>query len=259
MGFLRRFRRRRVLARRALQPALWRDAVGNLQVLAGLTAAELARLEDWVVLFLAEKQLSAAGGLTLTDSMRLQIAAQACLPILNLDLDDYGDWVEIIVYPDEFAPVHEYMDDAGVVHTSRHPLAGEAWPGGPVILAWADVATSGHGLGTNVVIHEFAHKLDMRNGPADGYPPLHADMSRDRWTSTFRAAYEDFCRRVEAGMPQLFDPYGAEHPAEFFAVMSEAFFEVPGRLQAVYGDVYEQLRALYRQDPVCRRARIEYT
>ncbi len=218
-----------------------------------MSPGERARLRDWVTLFLHEKQITAVGGLVLTDDMRLAIAIQACVPILNLDLDYYRGWVEIIVYPDEFVPEYEYTDEHGLVHRVREPMTGEAWLGGPVILSWQD-AGGGHGVaGYNVVIHEFAHKLDMLNGEADGYPPLHADMRREDWTAAFSRAYGDFCRRVDEGEPTVIDPYAAESPGEFFAVMSEAFFELPQAVQDRYPDVYEQLARFYRQDPAARQ------
>ena len=225
-----------------------------MQCVQGLSGEELARLREWVTLFMHGKQMSAAGGLTLTDDMRLMIAAQACILILNLDLDYYDGWREIIVYPDEFVPEYEYMDEDGLVHHMRAPMSGEAWLGGPVILSWVD-AEHGHGVpGYNVVIHEFAHKLDMFNGEANGFPPLHGNMSRQAWVGAFSAAYEDFSARVEVGEDTAIDPYAAETPGEFFAVMSEAFFETPRVVQERYPAVYAQLSQFYRQDPAQRLA-----
>ena len=137
-----------------------------------------------------------------------------------------------------------------LVHTDRTPRTGEAWLQGPLILSWADVAPAADGV--NVVIHEFAHKLDMLNGDANGYPPLHKGMSREAWTHAFTAAYEDFCRRADAREDMPIDDYAAESPAEFFAVMSEAFFEIPRAVMASYSEVYAQLAAFYRQDPAAR-------
>ncbi len=142
-----------------------------------------ARLRDLAMLFLHEKQFATAAGLELSDEMRWSIATQACILILNLDLEYYRGWSEIIVYPEQFVPRHQYVDEAGVVHEGDEPYAGEAWLGGPVILSWADVAGTGYPDGVNVVIHEFAHKLDMLNGDANGYPPLHADMDRSAWAA----------------------------------------------------------------------------
>jgi Mlc titration factor MtfA (ptsG expression regulator) len=188
----------------------------------------------------------------MTRDMELVIAAQACLLVLNLDLDYYGDWVEVIVYPDEFIVDHEYTDEDGIVHHVRAPLSGEAWEQGPVVLSWQDAEAADGGDGYNVVMHEFAHKIDMLNGAADGFPPLHADMDRERWTQIFSTAYADFEQQVERDEDTLIDPYAAEDPAEFFAVLSEMFFERPDALQEVYPMVYAQLAAFYRQDPYAR-------
>jgi MtfA peptidase len=120
------------------------------------------------------------------------------------------------------------------------------------VLSWADVARSGEEDGVNVVIHEFAHKLDMLNGDANGFPPLHKGMDREAWSLAFEAAYSDFCNRVDAGEYTDIDPYASESPGEFFAVLSEAFFEIPEVVHASYPTVYDQLRQFYRQDPLAR-------
>jgi Mlc titration factor MtfA (ptsG expression regulator) len=246
------WRRRRILRQHAVPELLWQGVVARLSLLRGMTPDELRRLRDLTTLFLHAKQMSGAGGLAVTDGMRVTIAAQACLPILNLDLDYYDGWVEIIVYPDEFVPEYEYTDEDGLVHHVRAPMSGEAWLGGPVILSWHD-AGRGHEVdGYNVVIHEFAHKLDMLNGDANGFPPLHAGMSRQAWSAAFGAAYENFCARVDGGEDTAIDPYASETPGEFFAVMSEAFFEMPQVVKREYPEVYAQLGQFYRQDPAAR-------
>jgi Mlc titration factor MtfA (ptsG expression regulator) len=152
---------------------------------------------------------------------------------------------------------------------NHHIVAGEAWLGGPVILSYEDVVQPGNPhdavAGHNVVIHEFAHKLDMRNGGANGFPPLHKGMSAAAWKQVFMAAYLDFCRRTDAAdalarrdggaaLDRLpIDPYASENPAEFFAVISEAFFEIPENVRDAYPQVYRQLVLFYRQDPLARR------
>lgn len=249
-GFLTRWWRNRIIARAAVDGAQWQRTLERLPFLRGLSEAERERLRQSVILFLHHKSIHGAGGLALDSEMQLLIAAQACIPILNLDIDYYRGWVEVIVYPDEFVPRVEYSDEAGVVHTEREPHAGEAWLQGPVILSWADVAPSADGV--NVVVHEFAHKLDMLNGEANGFPPLHQGMSREAWSRAFGTAYADFCRRVEAGYEDAIDPYAAESPAEFFAVLSEAFFETPRAVIGLFPQVYDQLRLFYRQDPAAR-------
>lgn len=250
---LKKWRRRYLLRHAALPDESWRAAVSGLPVLRGLQEEEMERLRELATLFLNKKQLVAAGGFSLDDDTRIKIAAQACLPILNLGLDYYAGWVSVIVYPGEFIPEHEFMDEAGVVHVVRDATLGESWEHGPVILSGADaVRCDGHD-GVNVVLHEFAHKLDMLNGATNGFPPLHREMSSERWAQTFTAAFADFCAKAESGMEMALDPYGAESPAEFFAVTSEAFFETPHVLQWEYPDVYRQLAAFYRQDPSVRR------
>ena len=129
-------------------------------------------------------------------------------------------------------------------------MSGEAWEGGPVVLSLQDVAWSGLCDGYNVVIHEFAHKLDMANGTANGLPRLHSGMRTEEWGGAFVPAYEDFCRRVDAGEETAIDPYAAENPAEFFAVLTEYFFELPEVLHAAYPAVFNQMRQFFRQDPL---------
>lgn len=252
MRWLRSWRRARLLARAAIDEALLASVLDGYPFTRVLSASERARLRDWIVLFLHEKAISGAGGLEVRDEMRMAIAAQACMLILNLDLDFYRGWSEVIVYPDEFVVEYDYVDEDGVEHRVREPMSGESWIAGPVILSWADAETPGGGY--NVVLHEFAHKIDMLNGDANGFPPLHADMDRERWTAAFSAAYGDFCGRVERREDTGIDPYGAESPGEFFAVLSEAFFETPEVVHARYPEVYRQLVAFYRQDPAARLA-----
>jgi len=249
---LKSWRRKRILARAEIDEQSWQTVISSASYLRGLSLEEQSRLKDWVKLFLADKEFHTAHGLRLTDPMRVTIAAQACLMILNLDLDYLQGGKEIIVYPDEFVPRHEFVDEAGVVHVKRHPMAGEAWPNGPVILSWADTQRSYAADGANVVIHEFAHKIDMLNGEANGYPPLHKGMSRADWAAVFSSAYRDFCERVDADEQTLIDPYACESPAEFFAVLSEVFFEAPQILEREYQSVYAQMKAFYKQDPLGR-------
>jgi len=248
----RNWRRRRIQQHNALPEPAWRDAVASLPLLDGLSCDELKRLRELVTVFLHEKELVAARGYVLSGEMRLKIAAQACLPILNLGLDYYAGWVSVIVYPDEFVPEYEFMDEDGVVHQVREPMIGESWERGPVILSAANVERTGEHDGVNVVIHELVHKLDMLNGAPDGFPPLHREMDRIAWTQAFSRAFDDFGAKVESNVETVIDPYAAESPAEFFAVLSEVFFEVPHTLLREYPEVYRQLAEFYRQDPAAR-------
>lgn len=243
------WKRRRVLRRHAIDDRLWHQTVFGLPFLGELERDDGARLRELTLLFLAEKSFTGAQGLALSDAMRVAIAAQACLPILNLGLDWYDDWVGVIVYPGDFRVRRRDIDASGVVHEWDDALAGEAMPGGPVVLSWDSAA---HATEMNIVIHEFAHKLDMRNGDADGLPPLHADMDHRAWYAAFQVAYDGFRDALESGRETWLDPYAAEHPSEFFAVLSEAFFEHPQETGRRYPDVYDQLRLFYRQDPARR-------
>jgi Mlc titration factor MtfA (ptsG expression regulator) len=252
VGWFKSWRRARILQQATLDPALWRSTIERYPFTRALCADELARLRDLVILFLHEKGIHGAAGMTVLDEMRVAVAVQACILILNLGPEYYRGWVEIIVYPDEFVAEYEYVDEAGVSHRVEEPMTGESWDRGPVILSWADAEEGGRGSAYNVVIHEFAHKLDMLNGQANGFPPLHADMSRSRWSSAFASAYQDFCRKVDSGVDLEMDEYAAESPAEFFAVMSEVFFESPALARQIYPAVYTQLVQFYRQDPAAR-------
>lgn len=247
-----RWRRARAAGRITINDDIWAGVIERLSFLRVLPAVDRQRLRELVAAFLSEKSLHGAGGLELTETMRLMIAAQACLPVLNLGLDWYDDWVEIIVYPDEFIVEHEYTDEHGIVHRVREPRSGEAWEQGPVILSWVDAEAADGGDGYNVVIHEFAHKLDMRNGTANGFPPLHAGMDRKAWTEAFSSAFADLERRIEQWEDGLIDEYAAEDPGEFFAVLSEVFFERPDALHHDYPEAYRQLAQFYRQDPLAR-------
>jgi len=243
--------RRRKAARIEVSAEAWTRVEAQLPFLNHLGTADRVRLRELALQFLAEKQMSGARGLSLQPEMQLCIAVQACLPILELGLDWYRGWVGIVVYPGDFVIPRQEMDESGIVHEFDDAVLGEAWLGGPVLLSWFEHSRDAAGI--NVVIHEFAHKLDMLNGDADGLPPLHAGMSKAAWGNAFGRAYADFGKRVAdselSGEELALDPYAAEAPAEFFAVMSEAFFETPALLMTEYPDVYEQLRAFYRQDP----------
>jgi Mlc titration factor MtfA (ptsG expression regulator) len=249
---IRNWRRRRTLATAAIPESLWRQGLAALPFLAIYTEDELKRLRERVVVFLSEKGIVGAAGFVVTPLMRVVIAMQACAPALFLDADSYDGWENVIVYPDEFIVAREFEDEAGVVHRQREQLAGESTPGGPVVLSWYDVEAGADwdAAGMNLVIHEFAHKLDMRNGEANGCPPLPIDIRPRDWRDAMNAAYEHFRARETA-----IDPYAAESPAEFFAVLSEVFFAEPALLLHDYAKVYDLLHRFYGQDPA-RRAEL---
>jgi Mlc titration factor MtfA (ptsG expression regulator) len=246
MGWLTAWRRSRVLKKHRMDEPLWRAATRGFAFIQKLASPREAKLKDLVLLFLAEKQFSGARGFEVTDPIRVCIAAQACLPILELGLDWYSGWSGIVVYPGDFRVRRSEVDQDGVLHEWDDELAGEAMPGGPVVLSWDAAANEAD---MNVVIHEFAHKLDMLSGAADGMPPLHAGMDRRAWRAAFEEAYRGFSDALDRGKDTWLDPYAAEHPSEFFAVVSEAFFQQPAETRRRYPDVYEQLKLFYRQDP----------
>lgn len=258
----------------SIPDALWEAAVAALGFAARLGADERGRLRTLAEQLLAEKEMAAAGGLELTAEMQVNIAVQACLPILNLGIDWYRGWTSIVVYPTEFLVPRAITDEAGVVHEYVEPISGEAWDGGPLLLSWEDAKSGRDEPGAyNVVIHEFAHKIDMLNGDADGVPPfdhrLHPTLDARRWTATLADALErlhaelDLIERElppgiepddEAADPyyaQLpLDAYAAHNEGEFFAVSSEAFFVDPARLRDAFPDWYALLAAFFRQDPL---------
>lgn len=253
---LKRWRRRRVLSRSALPDALWDEAISALPFLAGTSEAERAKLRELVVLFLEAKSIVGAGGHEVTPLQRVVIAVQACVLVLGLSLDWYDDFENVVVYPAQFVPDWTWEDDAGVVHVNDGPLAGEAMPGGPVVLSWPDVEASSDFdvAGMNLVIHEFAHKIDMRDGDANGCPPLPPSMDARAWKRAMSDAYHDFSARVDRDLDTAIDPYAAESPGEFFAVLSEVFFASPATLAGEYPEVYRQFAAFYGQDPKARAA-----
>ncbi|MEN5166908.1 MULTISPECIES: zinc-dependent peptidase [Achromobacter] len=256
-----------------ISPELWRQVLDAHPFLAALNADETAQLLARSAWLLASKTINGAQGLDVSDFMRLSIAAQASLPILNLAPELYEGWDEIIVYPASFRIPRSRQDDDGVVHEYIEDAAGEAWEGGPLVLSWEDTQLSDGGF--NVVIHEFAHKLDLRSGFADGMPSLaaHPDLKPQVWRRVLDDSLDRFIAAldaVEAAIPrdvdpeseeadawygQLpMDPYAATDEAEFFAVSSEHFFVDPFPMQQALPEWYDLLRAYYRQDTLARYA-----
>ena len=190
-------------------------------------------------------------GLRVDDGMAVAIAAQACLPILHLGLSHYDAFRGIVVHPDIVVARREVMDEDGVVHEYDEELSGEAMEGGPVMLTWRDVADAGDSAawGYNVVVHEFAHVLDMRDGAADGVPLLPDRAARERWLAVLEPEWQAFCARVDGGEDTLIDPYGAEAIDEFFAVASELFFVDAASMRRAHPALYALLADYYRQDP----------
>ena len=209
--------------------ALWEATLMQYPFLMERSQADQEALRQASAQFLHSKQFSGAHGLVITDEMAVAIAAQACLPVLKLGLHWYDDFQGIVVHPGAMLAPRQLHDEAGVVHHYREELSGEAMPGGPVTLSWQDVQQACPQTGYNVVIHEFVHKLDMRDGTADGCPPLRSSSLARRWPAVMQEAFDDYTEALAkaerfGGPTPWLDPYAATAPAEFFAVACEAYF-----------------------------------
>lgn len=249
---LTRWKRRRIQARAF--PPEWRDILRRrVPYLRSLPADLQLKLKKLVLVFLAEKPFIGCAGLTVTDEMRVTIAAQACLLLLNQRRPAYYPQLrQILVYPGAFVVQRSHTDGAGVLQDQRRALSGESWQQGQVILSWQD-ALDGAATpddGQNVVIHEFAHQLDQANGDANGAPPLGSRQRHERWSKVMSQEYARLQADVEQSHDTLLSPYGASSPAEFFAVCSEVFFEQPQRLATEHPALYQELAAFYRLNPL---------
>ena len=225
----------------------WLPFLEPLPFYATLDEDERERLCQIASVIIHNKHWEGCGGLSITDEIRVTIAAQAALLLLNLDHQYYRDVTTILVYPSAFLVDHD-----GDGH--KEVLLGEAWDSGQVILAWDSAS---HGVanrrdGINVVLHEFAHKLDTLDDLADGTPPLADQGVYARWRQVMTREYEKLIEDDEDGRATLLDPYGASNPAEFFAVATECFFEKARQMQRKHPALYQLLRDYYRQDPAAR-------
>jgi MtfA peptidase len=241
------------LRRRAIPDDLWKRTLVRYPFLRRHDPADAAQLRRLTSLFLDQKEFSAAGSLRLSNAMTVAIAAQACLPILRLGLERYAGFIGIVVHPSAVVARRSAMDEAGVMHEYDETLAGEAVYGGPVMLSWRDVRAAGRQAahGYNVVIHEFAHVLDMAQGAPNGLPLLPPDISQQEWADTLEAEFERFTQQINESAPEpALDPYGAQSPEEFFAVASEAFFVNSAAMQAEHPALYALFSRFYRQDPL---------
>ena len=254
MGFLTDRRRRRTLAREPLPDSLWEPVVRRRPVFDGLTPDELGALRDLATLFVREKHFSAPGFAPVDESVQVEIAALAALPILHLGLSWYDNWRSVVVVPRSFTGRTVAERPGGVVEEWEEADVGESWENGPVVVSLRDVVASRRGDGENVVIHEAAHRLDMTDGEVNGRPALHRGMDSSRWFEVCGGAYHDFRSRVGRRRSRI-DPYAAEDDAEFFAVMTEYFFERPGVVRAEYPELYDLFVTFYRQDPAARIGR----
>lgn len=239
-------------------PAAWEDIVRhNVAHYCMLNDAERAQLRALIQVFIAEKNWEGAGGLELTDEIRVTISAQACLLLLGLPHNYYRNVESIIVYPSTVVPPGRrlgfFENVSGPLELS-HPIIGQAFQQGPVIIIWDAALQSGRQpeSGHNVIYHEFAHKLDMLDGAADGTPPL-SDRSELRdWVKTCADEYLRLKHDTERGKKTFLNAYGATNEAEFFAVATEQFFDQPRLMIKHAPDLYRVLKEYYRQDPVLR-------
>jgi Mlc titration factor MtfA (ptsG expression regulator) len=246
-----RWRRHRI-ARRPF-PAAWREVLRRQVPLAGRLPAELQlQLKRRMLVFIADKPIIGCNGLLVTEAMRVVIAAQACLLLLNQRGEGFPNLRQVLLYPDPVVVDRLAPGAAGVLQEQRRALAGESWSQGQVILSWADVqgGAATPDDGRNVVIHEFAHQLDQESGVANGAPWLGRRERYERWSQVLGAEFARLRERIERGEPTLLGDYAASEPAEFFAVASEVFFEQPAALADDAPALYRELGAYYRVDPL---------
>jgi MtfA peptidase len=242
--------RRRARLRAKPFPAAWRRILRRRVPLVARLPAELQlRLKGHIHVFIAEKPFIGCRGQRITDEVRVTIAAHACLLLLGHQRPDcYPRLRQILVYPDAFIADRERSVGAGLVQAQRHTLAGESWTQGQVILSWADVVAGGADPsdGRNVALHEFAHQVDQDSGVADGRPWRPNPAKRRRWAKVM----DEALRRLQTEPSPLIDSYGASDPAEFFAVVTEVFFERPRELAAEAPAAYGELAELYQVNPM---------
>ena len=256
-GWFRKRRRKRLIA--SPFPQEWeRILEADFALWPALTESEQTKLRQAIQIFVAEKNWEGCGGLELTDAMRVIIAAQACL--LGLGLDElYFDHVKsILVYPDAYRVPDAQSSSNWIQIEGGSPRMGEAWWRGPVILSWKHALAGAREEtnGENLVLHEFAHQLDMLNGrTVDGTPPLENQEQLDRWIETMTEAYETLTHHCRHGQPSVMSYYGTTNVGEFFAVATESFFSEPVDFRIEFPDVYDRLVEFYKQDPVKRRER----
>ncbi|MCM2327761.1 MAG: zinc-dependent peptidase [Lysobacter sp.] len=233
-------------------PAAWRAILRRNVPLHGRLPPELQRqLRGHIQVFLAEKSFIGCDGLAVTEEMRVTIAAQACLLLLNRPDHYYPRLHQVLVYPGPFVVRRERTNGIGLLHDEERVLTGESWSHGQVILSWQDVLEGALAAddGRNVTIHEFAHQLDQEKGHANGAPDLAGFQRYPRWSRVLGQEYGALQERLLNHEPSLLDPYAATDPAEFFAVCSEVFFEQPGRMAAGHPALYGELSRFYRVDP----------
>ncbi|MDJ0976309.1 MAG: zinc-dependent peptidase [Planctomycetota bacterium] len=251
LGWGKKRRREEVVA--APVPDAWLEAIRPWALFDELDDDEQAQLLDIVKVLLAEKNWEGCGGLELTEPMRAVIAAQAALLVLEIPHDFYEESDSVLVYPTDYVVPHAVHRGGGIM-SEGEVRSGEAWYRGPVILSWERVEqgfTDPEAI-TNVVLHEFAHRLDMLSGVQNGTPPLERRVEPKEWAAVMKRAFDTLCKAVESDQETLIDPYGASNEVEFFAVVTETFFIEGNALEEDDRDLYDILRAYYQQDPAAR-------
>ena len=254
-GWLKRRRRKKLLS--SPFPESWRVTLRQLAFHETLDAVERSMLEDCLRVIVAEKHWEGCAGLEMDDEVRVTIAAQAALPILRIEHDYYRRIRSIFVYPSTFLIPGAAADGRSTVHVEGQPVLGLAYHGGPIVLAWDSVVQGARNDedGRNVVIHEFAHALDLLDRYADGTPPLKGREQFDAWRRIMEDEYKSLIEKAERGRRAVLDKYGATNPAEFFAVATECFFEKPRQLESKHTELYTLLRTYFGQDPAERLRR----
>lgn len=245
-------RRRR---RQAIHDALWAQVVAELPLCDGLDAPALHQLRELTARFIADKGFFGAQGFEVDDYVRVAIGAQACRLALNLGYGTLAACRTLVVYPAGFVAPREEWDEDGIVHRGYEELDGEAMYGGAVALAWDEARPWREDVGQdvwpgNVVLHEFAHKFDELSGHHNGHPPLRKGMSSARWAAALSAAFEGLREALHRGEAAPLDDYAAQSPAEFFAVLVEAFFTAPWIVAGPWPAVHAQLAELFGEDPL---------
>ncbi len=249
--FLRPARRRRELDRQPF-PESWLAILRRtLPWYDRMSYGDQRNLQNLIKRFLDTKIFVPCAGQPVTDAVRISIAAQACLLLLHRPGTEYGSLGYILVYPAEFRVARPVQDEVGLVSHEDSVLAGESWDSGRIVLSWDNVLQGSADLGDghNVVLHEFAHQLDQESGSANGAPVLDSAEAYEAWSAVMSREFDRLQRAAQAGLPTLFDYYGATDPAEFFAVATEVFYEQPAMMAQTHPDVFEQLRHHYGVDP----------
>jgi len=241
--------------RRAIQapfPDEWVAIVEqNIAVYKNLPIPLRLQLRNLIRQFLHQKHFSGAGGLDITDEIRVTIAAEACMLLLNRKTNVYPSLRFIIVYPTAFVVDRPQGGADGIVSEGRKGLLGESWSSGKVILAWDNVLHGSRNFvdGQNVVLHEFAHQLDSESGSTNGAPILAGGNCLRTWAGTLSSEFEELQKDAWQGKMSLLDHYGATNPAEFFAVSTETFFEKPSQMAKHHAELFAVLKCYYRIDP----------